>query len=104
MVGGHCDHVHCLFVLDKTESISGAVSRIKSNSSRWLTNKLDYMRDFAWQPGYAAFSIGRTEVEMIRQYIANQERHHRKVTFQDELRTLCAEYGVDLDERYAWVD
>jgi hypothetical protein len=57
---------------------------------------------FAWQNGYGAFSVGQSEVERVRAYIAGQEEHHRKRTFQDEYRAFLKEYGVDYDERYVW--
>ena len=60
------------------------------------------MVDFHWQAGYGAFSISPSHVETLKQYIANQEEHHRRVTFQNEFRRLCRKYGVEIDERYAW--
>lgn len=102
VVGGHDDHVHCLFVLGKTESVSDTISKVKSNSSRWLKGRFPNTQDFAWQAGYAASSIGRTEVGMVSQYIVGQEELHGHISFQDELRKLCTEYCVHLNEEYAW--
>jgi hypothetical protein len=60
------------------------------------------LSDFHWQAGYGAFSISPSHVEALKQYIANQEQHHRRETFQDEFRRLCKKYGVPIDERYVW--
>jgi putative transposase len=57
---------------------------------------------FGWQDGYGAFSVGASEIEAVRAYIAGQEAHHRKVTFQEEYRALLQEHGVEYDERFLW--
>lgn len=58
--------------------------------------------DFAWQNGYGAFSVGQSQLDDLRGYVANQRNHHRHTTFQDEFREICKRYDVNLDERYAW--
>ena len=60
------------------------------------------MRDFEWQGGYAAFSVSASRLAEVKKYIANQEHHHRKMNFQDELRTLFRKHDVEWDERYVW--
>ena len=60
------------------------------------------MKDFAWQGGYVAFSVGQGEVEVVRTYISNQEEHHRKRTFRDEYRAFLDKYGIAYDEKYLW--
>ena len=60
------------------------------------------MADFHWQQGYGAFSISPSHVDALRKYIASQEEHHHRTTFQDEFRRLCKKYGVTIDERYVW--
>jgi hypothetical protein len=57
---------------------------------------------FSWQAGYAAFSVSQSNVEGVQKYIEGQEEHHRKMTFQDELRTLFKRHGIEFDERYVW--
>ena len=57
---------------------------------------------FAWQAGYAAFSVSQSNIDVVANYIAKQEEHHRKVSFQDELRALLKRHGVEFDERYVW--
>ncbi len=58
--------------------------------------------EFAWQNGYGALSIGFSQLEAVRAYIAGQEEHHRKTTFRDEFRQLLRRYEIEFDERYVW--
>ena len=60
------------------------------------------MVDFVWQRGYGAFSVSQSNVDKVREYIRNQEHHHRSMTFQEEFRRICAQHGVEIDERYVW--
>lgn len=76
------------------------VEELKGSSSRWLKRK--GLPEFAWQRGYAAFSVGPKNLHLLVEYIANQEEHHRKRSFQDEFRMLLKRYGVEFDERYVW--
>ncbi len=98
--GGTADHVHTLFRLSRTKSVAQVIEKVKTSTSKWVKTK--GARDFAWQSGYGAFSVGSGEADRIAAYIRNQEEHHRKVTFQDELRGLLREAGMDFDERYLW--
>jgi REP-associated tyrosine transposase len=60
------------------------------------------LRQFQWQAGYGAFSIGQSNVEELKRYISKQKEHHRRRSFQDEFRSLCKKYGVEIHERYVW--
>ena len=60
------------------------------------------MAEFCWQAGYAAFSVSQSNLDEVKRYIENQEEHHRKMTFQDELRALLKRHGIEFDERYVW--
>jgi len=102
IVGGVEDHIHALCRLAKVLSISDLLKELKRESSKWIKKQSPALHDFYWQSGYGAFSVGPSEVRDVTAYIANQKEHHRKETFQDEFRRLCRQYGVDLDERYAW--
>jgi REP element-mobilizing transposase RayT len=102
IVGGVEDHVHLLCRLGKTLSISELVRELKRESSKWLKEQSPDLAAFYWQNGYGAFSISPAHVEPLRKYIANQERHHKKESFQDEFRRLLAKYGIEYDERYIW--
>ncbi len=76
--------------------------RIKKESSKWVKHTFDGFLEFHWQAGYGAFSISPSHVGPLKQYILNQEDHHKTESFQDELRRLFNLYGVKFDEKYAW--
>ena len=57
---------------------------------------------FEWQSGYGAFSVSHSNLEVVKHYIATQEEHHRRMSFQDELRTLLRKHEMEWDERYVW--
>jgi REP element-mobilizing transposase RayT len=100
VLGGVEDHMHILFQLSRTLSMAKVVEEVKTSSSRWLKTK--GINDFYWQTGYGAFSIGRSEVGAVSNYIRTQEEHHRKISFQDEYRQLLSDFGIEFDERYVW--
>jgi putative transposase len=102
LVGGAADHIHALFVLSKNHSIAEIVYEVKRSSSKWIKTQGAGYKKFYWQSGYGAFSVSQSHVEQVRKYIAGQERHHRKVTFEDEFRKFLRRYEVDYDERYMW--
>ena len=102
IIGGVEDHVHILSTLSRTSTVAEIVKEVKRGSSLWLKTKNPELRDFAWQNGYGIFSIGFSQVETVRNYIAGQEEHHRKVSFQDEFREFLKRYDVEFDERYVW--
>lgn len=99
-VGGVADHVHIAIRLSRTKSVAEIVEELKGSSSRWLKTK--GLAEFAWQRGYAAFSVGPKDLDALVEYIANQEEHHRKRSFQDEFRALLNRNRVEFDERYVW--
>jgi REP element-mobilizing transposase RayT len=102
IVGGVEDHVHILSVLARTCQAAEMVREVKRGSSLWLKTKAPELRDFAWQNGYGIFSLGYSQIETARKYIAGQEEHHKKASFQDELRQLLNSYAVEFDEHYVW--
>jgi len=102
LVGGVADHVHALFALSKNRSIAEIVYEVKRSSSKWIKTQDPRLKKFHWQNGYGAFSVSQSHVEQVRKYIAEQERHHRKVTFEDEFREFLRRYEIDYDERYLW--
>lgn len=101
-VGGTANHIHILFVQNRTMALSDVVRIVKSNSSKWINEKNGKYNPFYWQDGYGAFSISNGHVDAVVNYIANQEEHHHKTTFQEEFRRLCDQCGVEYDERYVW--
>jgi hypothetical protein len=78
------------------------IKEVKRGSSRWLKTKGPELSDFAWQSGYGIFSIGFSQIESVRRYIAGQEEHHRQVSFQDEFREFLQRYEIKFDERFVW--
>ena len=101
-IGGVEDHVHILSMLSRTCEAAEMVKEVKRSSSLWLKTKNPDLSDFAWQNGYGIFSIGQSQVETVQDYIAGQEEHHRKVSFQDEFREFLRRYEIEFDERYVW--
>jgi putative transposase len=102
IVGGTEDHVHLLCSLSRTCAIAEMIKEAKRSSSLWIKTKDPNLCDFAWQNGYGIFSIGFSQIESARWYIAGQEEHHRKITFQDEFRELLKRHEIEFDERYIW--
>ena len=100
-IGGVGDHVHALFELHRTVALSTLVGEIKAESSKWVKREVG-VSNFAWQAGYGAFSVSASQLDEVTAYIGNQEAHHAKISFQDELRLFFQKYGVDYDERYVW--
>jgi putative transposase len=101
-VGGVEDHVHFLCALSRTCEAAEMVKEVKRGSSLWLKTKSPDLHDFAWQNGYGIFSIGFSQIKVVSDYIAGQEEHHHKVSFQDELRALLKRYEIEFDERHVW--
>ncbi len=101
-LNGTEDHLHVLFRLSRKKSMAEVVEEIKTSSSKWIKSKGAAYKNFYWQNGYGAFSIGQSGVEALRKYIARQKEHHRKKTFKDEYRDFLAKYQVEHDERYVW--
>jgi len=101
-IGGVEDHVHILAKLPATLALSDALRLIKTNSSKWVGEHPELVRTFAWQTGYAAFTVSKSQSGSVRDYILNQERHHRRKTFKQELVSLLKKNDIEYDERYLW--
>ena len=101
-IGGTYDHLHILFSLARVVKIAELVEAIKISTSKWIKTKGKSFRNFHWQKGYGAFSVGQSDVERVKRYIRNQKEHHRLVTFQDEYRGYLKVCGIPYDERYVW--
>jgi REP element-mobilizing transposase RayT len=101
-IGGVDDHVHALFSLSKNHALKDIVEGVKKGSSKWMKIEGPKIAEFHWQAGYAAFSVSQSNVPQVRRYIDNQVEHHRKMTYQDELRLLFQKHKIEFDERYVW--
>ena len=102
VVGGVEDHVHLLSSVSRTRTLADMVKELKRGSSLWIKERAPGMEDFSWQNGYGIFSIGYSQIEQVRRYIAEQEQHHRKYSFQEEFRMLLRRYEIAYDEQYVW--
>lgn len=101
-VGGVADHIHIVTTLPRTLSQAQLIEQIKKTSSKWIKALDVRYRGFFWQRGYAAFSVGPSQLDSVLEYIDKQQGHHRRRTFQEEYRELLRKHGVDFDERYVW--
>jgi putative transposase len=101
-IDGTSDHLHMLFALSRVMKIADLVEEVKTESSKWIKTKGPEFRNFHWQSGYGAFSIGQSQVNAVKRYISRQKIHHQRVTFQEEYRKFLKSYGIDYDERYVW--
>lgn len=102
LVGGVEDHVHLLGDLGRTVSVAEWVKELKRVSNRWLKEQGAEFANLEWQGGYAAFSVSQLNLVSVRDYIAGQEAHHRKVDFKTELMALLRRHDLEWDERYVW--
>ena len=98
--GGVDDHLHLLVSLPSTITIAKAIQYLKGGSSRWIHETFGNMKDFAWQEGYGAFTIGVSQIDQTKIYITNQEDHHRKKTFREEFIDLLNYHGIEFEEKY----
>ena len=101
-IGGVADHVHLLLSLPTTMPIAKAMQLIKGGSSKWVHDTFPDQRLFAWQTKYGAFSVSVSQLDRIIKYIENQQRHHRRMSFQEELMALLKRHKIEYDERYLW--
>lgn len=101
-VGGTENHVHIACTLPRTLSISNLLEEIKKASSAWMKTQDPSRAHFTWQAGYGAFSLGQSQLESLITYIDNQQEHHRKRTFKEEMIEILDRYGVEFDRRYLW--
>lgn len=91
-VNGYVDHVHCLFSINKEMSISKVLQLIKGESSHWI-NKNNFINGkFKWQDDYWAVSVSESHLNLVRNYIQNQEQHHKKKSFNEEIEIFNKKY------------
>jgi putative transposase len=98
-VSGVSDHIHMLFMLHPSVSLSDAMEKVKANSSKWVHGRWPERRNFAWQRGYTAFSVSPSNLQKVKDYIARQEEHHRRRTYHEEVIALLEKHGVSFDPR-----
>ena len=101
-IGGTADHIHMLAVLPTTMSVSKGIQLVKGGSSKWINDTFVHLRGFRWQEGYAAFSVGVSQVPKTIAYIGTQEEHHGRKSFKEEFLAFLEKHRIDYDERYIW--
>ena len=98
-VGGVADHVHLLVGLKATHCLADVLRELKKASSVWVHEQIG-LQSFAWQEGYAAFTVSATAREAVQKYIANQEEHHRAKSYREELIEMLTKAGIEYDPKY----
>jgi len=101
-INGTADHVHLLLRIPAAVAVAEMLRVLKANSSRWVHEQFPAHARFAWQGGYGAFAVSQSNEGAVRGYIASQEEHHRKVSFQDEFLALLNKHGIVYDPREVW--
>ena len=102
LVGGIESHLHLLLGIPAALSVSKALQLIKGGSSAWIKENLPGMGGFAWQDGYAAFTVSKSQVSEVEEYIRGQREHHRVKTFEEEYRAFLDRHEIDYDEEYVF--
>jgi putative transposase len=88
IINGMPDHIHLLFLLNPQKSVSEVVKQLKGASSHWVNQQDFYLHKFAWQTGFAAYSVSESVKGKVFSYIQNQKEHHRNVSFQEEYESI----------------
>jgi REP element-mobilizing transposase RayT len=101
-IGGVEDHVHCLLGATTLHAPAAITKQLKGGSSVWISQNFPALKAFAWQDGYGAFTVSRSALDEVAQYIRNQREHHTTMSFQEEYRAMLQRHGVAFDERYVW--
>ena len=99
-IGGTSNHIHILCTLPKTMALADLAEEIKKSSSKWIKTKGKQYRNFYWQDGYGGFSVSKSGIDAVKDYILNQKSHHEKVSFMDEYKTLLKVREIPFEDRY----
>jgi len=100
IANGPADHIHLLVSLNPSISLAEFMRIVKASSSKWVHETFPMLKHFAWQDGYAAFTVSHSGVEKVTAYIRSQQEHHKKLSFEEELVQFLRKHGVEYDERY----
>ena len=101
-VGGFDDHIHALVMAPPTLAPSQIAQYLKGDSSKWVHETFPALHDFAWQEGYGAFTVSKSNLEAVVSYIQKQREHHQHKDFQEEYLDFLQKHGIEYDERYVW--
>jgi REP element-mobilizing transposase RayT len=102
LIGGVDDHVHLLLSIPPSIGLSEAVKQIKGGSSGWVKANFPGLGGFAWQDGYGAFTVSKSQIPEVEEYIRGQREHHRIKSFQEEYRAFLDKHGIEYNEKYLW--
>ena len=97
---GSTDHIHLVVNLHPKTALADFIRTLKTNTSRWIHQTFPDMLDFAWQDGYSAFTISYSGLSQVIRYVEEQQEHHKKLSFQEELIALLKRHKIEYDERY----
>ena len=100
LINGVNDHIHALLVLPPTLRVADVIEKLKANSSKWIHETFPQKRYFAWQAGYTAFSVSPSNRKRVLDYIAGQEEHHTRRSYQEELLAFLKKSGISIDPRW----
>ena len=101
-IGGAADHVHALLRIGTDVSTGEAMDKLKSLSSGWAHKNVPELHNLSWQKGYGVFSVSRSNVGQVVEYIERQESHHKKQTFEEEFLAFLKKHDVDFDPARVW--
>lgn len=103
VINSVADHVHILFRLSKNYSLARIIDELKKQSSRWIKMAFPGYSGFSWQNGYGAFSVSSSALETVKQYIVDQEMHHKRLSYKREVEDLIKLYGItEYTSEYFW--
>jgi len=94
-INAHENHVHALINLGKQQNLATIMQYLKGESSFWINSKKILPYHFSWQDDYFAVSVGHSQVERVRNYIKNQDEHHRKMSWEEEVNLFMKKYGFE---------
>jgi putative transposase len=94
-INAHENHVHALINLGKQQNLATIMQYLKGESSFWINNKKILPYHFSWQDDYFAVSVGQSQVERIRNYIKNQDEHHQRMSWEEEVNLFMKKYGFE---------
>ena len=98
--GGIANHVHLLIELSNLDGFTSVIRTTKAASCMWLKQTFSEATSFAWQDGYGSFSVSKSQIEIVREYIRTQERHHQKFSFEEEYKKILDSHQVEYNEKY----
>ena len=100
IVNGVEDHIHCLFSLKPSLSLSEVMKTVKAKSSKWINETGFLEHRFEWQEGYGAFSYSQSQMNSVYRYVKNQEKHHKHTSFREEYVKMLEKFEIEYDDRF----